>query len=111
LGVAKLERNGLGMRIDGTNPEALINEDGVWYRCSSNPPTGGSTTGCSSYPDRIDLLFVKLFGKTSVVTSLTPKNSTILITDPKGQPASTGACRSPPSCRWIRRISRPGSWP
>jgi hypothetical protein len=98
IGVAELQRNGVAMRLDGTGAEALINYYGIWYFSATYPPTGSQSVGASAglfivggEPDRIDLLFIRQFGKTQVVTSLDAADATVVITDPTGIPANTGA--------------------
>ena len=98
IGAAELERNGIRIRTEGDDATALINEYGIWWMDATTvPPTTGTVTAVGTqfyaggYPDRIDLLFARQFGKTGAVTSLTAKNTSIRVTNPRGADATTGA--------------------
>jgi len=115
IGLVELERNGIRIRIDGTTPTAVINEYGIWWMDATTvPPVAGTVTAVGAqayaggYPDRIDLLFARQFGKTGVVTSIAPKNSSVKVTNPRGAIATTGAIELSVNYELAAGVNEPG---
>jgi hypothetical protein len=97
---AYLERNGTGVRMDGTTSHetAIVNADGIWWMSGgvNDQPYGKADinpgSGCITYPDRIDVWFSRLKFRTSdsLVTSLVAADGTMEVVRTDGSPGSTG---------------------
>jgi len=90
-----LERNGRGIRIDGTTAECVIDTNGIWWKCATKTPLAGANAavdgGCA-IADQLFLWLTMAQGASTewAVSSLTPADDTVTLLSPSGVAAVRG---------------------
>jgi len=93
-----IRRNGVGLRMNGSAPECVVNSDGVWWTCADADPEAGADVeqpgGCT-VPDQIEFWVTQMTGDLNqvYVRSLVAGDDSVTITNLLGAAASTGSLK------------------